>query len=187
MPTLRFQGVGCSISYWQPTPFVCSHPVMTSCLHVHTTLKRNHYACGVKSCLRAGFGWESCTKGGWWNHLAGYADQVAEAGFTHIWMPPACQSVSREGYLPSQLYNFNSKYGSADDLKRCISVYNDAGLQPVADCVFNHRCGDRQNKKGEWLHFSCAVFPCSPIPKHSVTCTTACCLCCENEHPIDQR
>jgi Alpha amylase, catalytic domain len=71
-------------------------------------------------------------------------------------MPPASHSVSREGYLPSQMYNFNSSYGSPDDLRRCVAAYSEAGVQCLADCVFNHRCGDRQNAKGEWLRYSCA-------------------------------
>jgi alpha-amylase len=111
----------------------------------------------LSHCLqhRAGFGWDSCREGGWWQKIAGKAQEIADQGFTHIWLPPPSQSVSEEGYLPSQLYNFNSKYGSEHDLRACLDALNAAGVAPVADLVFNHRCADTQNKKGDWVIFSC--------------------------------
>ena len=55
---------------------------------------------------RAGFGWESWKdEQGWWNKLRCMSEEIGSVGFTHIWLPPASQSVSDEGYLPSQLYN----------------------------------------------------------------------------------
>ena len=42
---------------------------------------------------------------------------VLSSGATHVWLPPPSQSVSPQGYLPGQLYNLNSKYGTAEELR----------------------------------------------------------------------
>lgn len=46
------------------------------------------------------------------------ADQFADLGITCIWLPPPTDSVSPQGYMPADLYNLNSKYGSQEDLRR---------------------------------------------------------------------
>lgn len=46
------------------------------------------------------------------------ADEFADLGMTCIWLPPPTDSVSPQGYMPGDLYNLNSKYGSQEDLKR---------------------------------------------------------------------
>ena len=79
---------------------------------------------------------------------------MAACGFTHIWLPPATNSVSKEGYLPSQLYNFDSAYGQRQQLYDCITALHEVGVAPMADCVYNHRCGDVQNEDGDWLLYS---------------------------------
>lgn len=106
-----------------------------------------------------GFGWDSCREGGWWNKIAQMAPEIASAGFTHIWLPPVSQSVSEEGYLPSQFYNFNSKYGSEQELRDCVKSLKDAGVKAVADMVLNHRCADTQDDNGNWVIFSDACEP----------------------------
>lgn len=85
------------------------------------------------------------------------SEEIGGAGFTHIWLPPASQSVSSEGYLPSQLYNFSSKYGTKEELRDCLHALKWWGMQPLADCVYNHRCADKQNDEGDWVLYSCAL------------------------------
>lgn len=46
------------------------------------------------------------------------ADTIAAAGVTTIWLPPPTDSVSQQGYMPTDLYNLNSRYGSEDELRR---------------------------------------------------------------------
>ncbi|KAK9785022.1 hypothetical protein WJX73_001793 [Symbiochloris irregularis] len=102
-----------------------------------------------------GFNWE-CTQrhpNGWYSVLARKAASVQKAGFTSVWMPPASISVSREGYMPRELENLNSAYGSEHDLRGCISAFHDVGVKVLADVVINHRCAGRQNSKGQWNQF----------------------------------
>lgn len=45
-----------------------------------------------------------------------------------------------QGYMPGQLYNLNSKYGTKEELVQLLKGLNGAGILPVADIVINHRC-----------------------------------------------
>lgn len=76
--------------------------------------------------LLQGFNWES-HKHDWWNTMHSQADWLADFGFSVIWLPPPTDSVAPEGYLPRDLYNLNSSYGSHDNLRRyvgcCVPVY----------------------------------------------------------------
>eukprot|EP00887_Chlorella_sp_A99_P006587 scaffold3.g6587.t1 len=101
--------------------------------------------------LLQGFNWESWKHGGgWYNHLAAQAEEIAGMGFTAVWLPPPTQSVSNEGYMPGDLYNLNSRYGSEADLLRCVAALKGHGLKVVADAVLNHRCAQRQDETGCW-------------------------------------
>ncbi|KAJ0026070.1 hypothetical protein Pint_08780 [Pistacia integerrima] len=45
--------------------------------------------------LFQGFNWESCNKaGGWYNSLKSSLPDLANAGITHVWLPPPSQSVA---------------------------------------------------------------------------------------------
>jgi alpha-amylase len=47
-----------------------------------------------------GFNWESCNQaGGWYNSLKNLVPDLANAGITHVWLPPASQSVAPQGTL----------------------------------------------------------------------------------------
>jgi hypothetical protein len=62
------------------------------------------------------------------------------AGVSHLWLPPPSQSVSPEGYMPGQLYKLDSCYGSQQQLTELLGKLRDAGIDPLADIVINHRC-----------------------------------------------
>ena len=76
--------------------------------------------------------------------LQSQAQAIAEAGFTSVWMPPPSDAVSDQGYLPRDLYNLDSKYGSQAELRNCISVIHENNLKAIADIVINHRCAHAQ-------------------------------------------
>jgi len=101
-----------------------------------------------------GFNWESCNANGWHNIISGEARSIRDAGFTAVWLPPPTKSVSDQGYLPSDLYNLNSFYGSEGELRGCIQALKDVGVCPVADIVINHRCAEGQSGDGRWNIFT---------------------------------
>ena len=108
-----------------------------------------------KCIMLQGFNWESCNSHKkWFNVVADEAREIADAGFTAVWLPPPTDSVSDQGYLPRDLYNLNSFYGNVDDLRRCVAAMKAQGVCPVADIVINHRCAEAQDDSGRWNLFT---------------------------------
>eukprot|EP00437_Effrenium_voratum_P019463 CAMPEP_0181446782 /NCGR_PEP_ID=MMETSP1110-20121109/26285_1 /TAXON_ID=174948 /ORGANISM="Symbiodinium sp., Strain CCMP421" /LENGTH=702 /DNA_ID=CAMNT_0023570877 /DNA_START=28 /DNA_END=2136 /DNA_ORIENTATION=- len=109
-----------------------------------------------KMVLLQGFNWESWRAGGgdYYSVVAKKVAMMSEMGFTDIWLPPCSQSVAPQGYLPSQLFNLESKYGAQGSLEALLERCHKAGLRCMADIVINHRCGDGQDKDGRWNQFS---------------------------------
>eukprot|EP00198_Chlamydomonas_reinhardtii_P004866 XP_001694202.1 alpha-amylase [Chlamydomonas reinhardtii] len=91
-----------------------------------------------------GFAWDSCFKNAWYNTVASKVDAIKAVGVTHVWLPPPSQSVAPQGYLPGQLYNLNSKYGTKEQLVRLTQALRAAGIKPIADIVINHRSCRRE-------------------------------------------
>jgi alpha-amylase len=108
-----------------------------------------------KEIILQGFNWESCnSKQSWYTVLSGEVAAIAAAGFSSVWMPPATKSVSRQGYLPTDLYDLNSLYGSEAQLRECIASMKSAGLEAVADIVINHRCAEEKDGEGRWNRYT---------------------------------
>ncbi|KAE8699689.1 Alpha-amylase isozyme 2A [Hibiscus syriacus] len=92
-----------------------------------------------------GFNWESWRRQ-WYEELAIKAVDLSQTGITAVWLPPPTESVAPQGYMPSDLYNLNSKYGSVEDLKSCIEEMHAQDLLALGDVVLNHRCAHKQNR-----------------------------------------
>ncbi|XP_071707052.1 probable alpha-amylase 2 [Rutidosis leptorrhynchoides] len=99
-----------------------------------------------------GFNWESCRKK-WYMDLAPKAADLSRCGITAVWLPPPTESVAPQGYMPSDLYNLNSAYGTQEELKYCIQELHNQHLLALGDVVLNHRCAHKQSENGIWNIF----------------------------------
>ncbi|XP_039046992.1 alpha-amylase 3, chloroplastic-like [Hibiscus syriacus] len=103
--------------------------------------------------LLQGFNWESHKSGRWYLELKERASEISSLGFTVIWLPPPTESVSPEGYMPKDLYNLNSRYGTIDELMELVKSLHEVGLKVLGDVVLNHRCAHSKNQNGIWNIF----------------------------------
>uniref|UniRef100_A0A0E0N1N0 alpha-amylase n=1 Tax=Oryza rufipogon TaxID=4529 RepID=A0A0E0N1N0_ORYRU len=103
--------------------------------------------------LCQGFNWESHKSGKWYVELGSKAKELSSMGFTIVWSPPPTDSVSPEGYMPRDLYNLNSRYGTMEELKEAVKRFHEAGMKVLGDAVLNHRCAQFQNQNGVWNIF----------------------------------
>lgn len=99
------------------------------------------------------FHWYNPADGSLWNELAQNAQQLADAGFTALWLPPAYKGNSGGldvGYAVYDMYDLGefdqkgsvrTKYGTKDELVAATHTAKDAGLQLYWDVVLNHRIG----------------------------------------------
>jgi alpha-amylase len=89
----------------------------------------------------------------WWDHLAAQAADFSQAGFTAIWLPPMMKGASGAasvGYDVFDDYDLGSKnqkgtvairYGTREQLTRCVAMMRANGLDVYADLVENQRGG----------------------------------------------
>ncbi|KAL6983542.1 Alpha-amylase A type-3, variant 2 [Sarracenia purpurea var. burkii] len=103
--------------------------------------------------LCQGFNWESHKSGRWYMELLEKTAKISSLGFTIVWLPPPTESVSPEGYMPKDLYNLNSRYGSIDELKLLVKRFHEVGIRVLGDVVLNHRCAHSKNQNGVWNIF----------------------------------
>ncbi|GFR49731.1 hypothetical protein Agub_g11888 [Astrephomene gubernaculifera] len=106
---------------------------------------------GYEILLQA-FNWES-HRHRLYRQLSGRVKDIADAGFTAVWMPPPSESVSPQGYLPKDLYALDSAYGSEGELRDLISSFHQHQIKVIADIVINHRCASNQGGDGKWNKF----------------------------------
>ena len=86
-----------------------------------------------------GFYWDSYTDTKWTN-LESQADELSQY-FKLIWVPQSANCGGQSmGY--DDLYwfsNYNSSFGTADELKSMIATFKAKGIGTIADIVINHR------------------------------------------------
>ncbi|XP_066349399.1 probable alpha-amylase 2 isoform X1 [Miscanthus floridulus] len=115
-----------------------------------------HGTCGIikngREILFQAFNWES-NKHNWWSNLEEKVTDLAESGFTSVWLPPPTQSLSREGYLPQNLYCLDSCYGSLHELKLLLHKMSEHNVRAMADVVINHRIGTTQGSNGMYNRY----------------------------------
>lgn len=91
----------------------------------------------------------------WWDHLAKQAHALHKAGFTMVWLPPitkAAQGASAAalGYSVYDDYDIGGKvqkgtlhtrYGTREQLARCVAMFRANGIDVLLDIQDNHRKG----------------------------------------------
>ena len=99
------------------------------------------------------FHWYNPPDGGLWNEAAAKADELAAAGFTGVWLPPAYKGTGGGfdvGYGVYDMYDLGefeqkgsvrTKYGTKAEYVAAVKALQQAGLQVYADTVLNHRMG----------------------------------------------
>ncbi len=99
------------------------------------------------------FHWYTPADGSLWKQLAEKAEQLAEAGITSLWLPPAYKGASGGhdvGYGVYDLFDLGefdqkgsvrTKYGTRDEYLAAIKAVQKSGMRVYADVVFNHKLG----------------------------------------------
>jgi alpha-amylase len=92
----------------------------------------------------------------WWDHLARQANAFKRSGFTAIWLPPVLKAYlgagkGADGYEPFDDYDIGSRdqkgslptrYGTREQLQRCVAILRANGLDVYVDMVEHQRIGD---------------------------------------------
>lgn len=131
-------------------PSTCTTPIDP----VDPNEERPYGTSAPKQCtdvMLQGFYWDSFKEMGYgdtqWASLKPQMDEIA-AYFDLIWLPPSALSSGGTGYIPRELCNQNSDWGSFSDLRDVIGTAHRMGSRVVADIVVNHIDG-----KDGWCSF----------------------------------
>jgi alpha-amylase len=99
------------------------------------------------------FHWYTPDDGSLWDEVAARASELAAAGITALWLPPAYKGTggSRDvGYGVYDMYDLGefeqkgsrrTKYGTREQYLAAVQAAQRAGMQVYADVVLNHRMG----------------------------------------------
>lgn len=77
----------------------------------------------------------------WLQVLSTNNQRIADAGFDMVWLPPTSDSAAPQGYLPREIDNFNSAYGTEQQLRTLINQFHSNDVKVIGDIVINHRVG----------------------------------------------
>ena len=99
------------------------------------------------------FHWYLPADGTLWESVAARSLELAEAGITALWLPPASKGIgggADVGYGSYDLYDLGefdqkgsirTKYGTRQQYLNAVAALGAAGIQVYADAVLNHRMG----------------------------------------------
>jgi len=88
----------------------------------------------------------------WADTLKNKAQQLKNAGFTYVWLPPLSRASfgqTSNGYDPKDLFDLGefgggpTRFGTRTDVNDLIATFNTYGLKAVADMIYNHRDGGK--------------------------------------------
>jgi len=102
------------------------------------------------------FHWYTPDNGSLWEQVGARAGELAAAGITALWLPPAYKGIgggSDVGYGVYDMYDLGefdqkgsvrTKYGTRAQYLSAVAALRSAGIQVYADTVLNHRLGADQ-------------------------------------------
>ncbi|MGI0487089.1 alpha-amylase [Pantanalinema rosaneae CENA516] len=105
------------------------------------------------------FHWYTPADGSHWEDIAAKASELADAGFTAIWLPPAYKGsggANDVGYGVYDLFDLGefdqkdtirTKYGTRQQYLAAVRSLQTAGIQVYADAVLNHKDGGDATEK----------------------------------------
>ncbi len=111
------------------------------------------------------FHWYNNPDGTLWNEITANAEELATAGITSLWVPPAYKGTGGGydvGYGIYDLFDLGefdqkgsvrTKYGTKDEYIRAIKSAHDRGICIYADVVFNHKLGADEAEEVEATPF----------------------------------
>lgn len=89
------------------------------------------------------------------DYLAVEGENLKNAGFTYVWLPPLAKSISGStsmGYNVRDYYDIGdfgpARWGDREGFENIKTVYNSLGINMVADMIFNHRDGGAWEDNG---------------------------------------
>jgi alpha-amylase len=112
------------------------------------------------------FHWYIPDDGSLWNQLAESAEELAQAGITSLWLPPAYKGTGGGmdvGYGVYDLFDLGefdqkgsvrTKYGTKEEYLRAIQAAKKAGIRIYADVVLNHKLGADEEEEVEATPFN---------------------------------
>lgn len=115
-----------------------------------TNVSSANNAANINGTMMQYFEWDLPSDGSLWKQVEEQSDELADIGFTALWLPPAYKggSVYDVGYGVYDLYDlgeFNqkgtvrTKYGTKDQYLAAIKAAHDNGIDIYADVVLNHK------------------------------------------------
>ncbi len=116
-------------------------------------MKGFFYMAVINGVMLQFYHWYTTGDGSLWRSLSERAEDLHNAGFTAVWLPPAYKGIGGShdvGYGVYDLFDLGefdqkgsvrTKYGTKDDYLAAIRNAQEAGLQVYADIVTNHKMG----------------------------------------------
>jgi glycosidase len=111
---------------------------------------------------------KTATGNNWTDSLNNKVTDLAEKGFTHIWLPPLSRASfgnNSNGYDPKDLYDLGgyglgpTGFGTRTQVDNLVAAINTNGMKAVADVVYNHRDGGKAEVNGSvegWIvNYNC--------------------------------
>ncbi len=115
----------------------------------------NFFSAYSQDVMMQGWYWDfpkTCDGYTWADTLQNRANALATGGITYLWLPPTSRTSSgscSNGYDPKDLFDLGeyglgaTHFGTGTQLDNLISTLSNAGINAVADVVYNHRDGGK--------------------------------------------